>query len=226
MKGYTHVHNKPLLTYEPYNPLDKKNLGKSVAEALLESEVHSLPPEIRFVGAGVYAIYYTGDFNAYDSLVARNADGLRHPIYVGKAIPSGGRKGTMGTGNKKESPLWHRLEEHAKSIRTVVNLHIEDFRCQYLVVDDIFISLGERLLIEMFHPVWNRAIDGFGNHAPGRGRSNMERPRWDVLHPGRSWASTLSSTRTQDQIVQELSAFFDAGQEPDDVAEANEQEDI
>ena len=41
---------------EPYNPLDKRNLGASVAAAMLASPVHTLPPE-PFIGAGVYAIY-------------------------------------------------------------------------------------------------------------------------------------------------------------------------
>lgn len=44
----------------PYNPLDKKNLGASVAEALLERTVHPLGKLEVFVGAGIYAIYYTG----------------------------------------------------------------------------------------------------------------------------------------------------------------------
>lgn len=32
-------------------------------------------------------------------------------------------------------------------------------------------------------------IDGFGNHDPGGGRYEGLQPRWDVLHPGRSWAA-------------------------------------
>ena len=39
----------------PYNPLDKRNLGESVAGAMLKSEIHPLPPE-KFKGAGIYAI--------------------------------------------------------------------------------------------------------------------------------------------------------------------------
>ena len=53
---------------EPYNPLDKRNLGASVAAAMLASPVHTLPPE-PFIGAGVYAIYYRGDFAPYKRLV-------------------------------------------------------------------------------------------------------------------------------------------------------------
>ena len=41
--------------YPPFNPLDKRHLGESAANALLESEVFPLPPE-PFIGAGVYAL--------------------------------------------------------------------------------------------------------------------------------------------------------------------------
>jgi hypothetical protein len=67
-------------------------------------------------------------------------------------------------------------------------LGIKDFHCRFLVVDDIWIPLGESLLIAKFSPVWNSLIDGFGNHDPGKGRYEGMRPRWDVLHPGRTWA--------------------------------------
>jgi len=46
----------------PYNPLAKENLGKSVADALLEREIGRLPPPEKFIAAGVYAIYYHGPF--------------------------------------------------------------------------------------------------------------------------------------------------------------------
>ena len=49
----------------PFNPLDKKNLGASVAEAMLGSPIHPLGGLSSFEGAGIYAIYYTGDFPAY-----------------------------------------------------------------------------------------------------------------------------------------------------------------
>lgn len=41
----------------PFNPLDKTNLGESVAEAMLQQHVSSMPPTESFFGAGVYAIY-------------------------------------------------------------------------------------------------------------------------------------------------------------------------
>jgi len=58
----------------PFNPLDKEKLGESVAHALLETKISNLPPEKAFVGAGIYAIYYTGDFKLYAKITARNTD--------------------------------------------------------------------------------------------------------------------------------------------------------
>ena len=192
--------------HPPYNPLDKKNLGASVAEALLEREVHPLGALKKVTGAGIYAIYYTGGFPAYAPLAARNEGGrFTAPIYVGKAIPSGGRKGRERTIGSIEWPLYKRLGEHAKSIGSAPSLRIEDFHCRFLVVDDIWIPLGESLLIAKFAPVWNSIVDGFGNHTPGKGRFEGLRPRWDTLHPGRSWALKCPErVETPDQIISDV----------------------
>jgi hypothetical protein len=213
------VADNTLIAPEPYNPLDKRNLGKSVADALVEAPDDALPPALRFVGAGVYAIYYVGDFGGYASLAVQNKPALVQPIYVGKAISAGARKGNYSAISRIDTPLWRRLEQHGKSIIQTENLRIEDFRCRYLVVDDIFVSLGERLLIDTFRPVWNRVIDGFGNHDPGSGRYKGDRPRWDVLHPGRSWADRLDASRSVASVLDELNAFVDLGVEPIGVKE-------
>ena len=78
----------------PFNPLDKKNLGASVAEALLTKEVHPLGRLPVFEGAGIYAIYYTGSFPSYQQIARLNCDSkFLLPIYVGKAVPAGARMG-------------------------------------------------------------------------------------------------------------------------------------
>jgi len=85
------------MAHEPYNPLDKRRLGESVAKALLARPVVALPPAEPFVGAGIYALYYTGSFPAYRKIAERNAsDQWAAPIYVGKAVPPGARKGGFG----------------------------------------------------------------------------------------------------------------------------------
>ena len=195
----------------PFNPLDKKNLGSSVADALLAQPRNPLPPSARFIAAGVYAIYYRGSFEHYASMGAtnRDQDGKSDlPIYVGKAVPKGARKGGLGFGAAAGTVLYDRLKEHSESIGAAHNLEIDDFFCRYLAVDDIWIPLGESLLIEMFSPLWNRCIDGFGNHDPGAGRHLGRMPSWDVLHPGRAWAPRLQAGKKLDLIVSDLTQFF------------------
>ncbi len=194
----------------PYNPLDKKNLGASVAEALLGRKPHPLGRLDAFSGAGIYAIYYRGDFAPYRSISEQNQkDDLYAPIYVGKAIPSGGRKGTIAPEGSTSKALIGRLREHAESINATSNLRIDDFLCRYLVVDDIWIPLGESLLISKFAPIWNTLIDGFGNHDPGSGRYKGMRPKWDVLHPGRAWAERCQPrAETAAQIAREVKAHL------------------
>lgn len=196
----------------PFNPLDKKNLGASVAEAMLEQPARPLNDISSFFGVGIYAIYYTGPFDAYAPLTERNRDGLfTAPIYVGKAIPSGARKGG-GVGESVDSrALSSRLRDHVKSITEARNLNLDDFFCRYLIVDDIWIPLGESLLIAKFTPLWNAVVDGFGNHDPGKGRHNGLCPKWDVLHPGRPWAEKCAQRpESAIDIEGEVNEFFRA----------------
>lgn len=190
--------SKQIPRIPPFNPLDKKNLGESVAEALLLQPVHELPPA-PFIGAGIYAIYYTGGFPDYVEIAKKNRkDKYGWPIYVGKAVPAGARKGGFGLDGDSGQVLYRRLVEHATSIQQAENLDIKDFACRYLVVDDIWIPLAESMLIEMFSPLWNQVIEGFGNHDPGSGRYNQQKSPWDVLHPGRPWASRLKDPSKRD----------------------------
>lgn len=194
---------------EPFNPLNKKNLGASVAKALLARPVSPLPPD-RFRGAGIYAIYYTGDFEAYKLVARENQDEkFSWPIYVGKAVPAGARKGGFGLDADPGEVLFRRLSEHASSIEQARNLDLRDFRCRYLVVDDIWIPLAESLLIESFYPAWNKRIDGFGNHDPGAGRRNQRKSQWDILHPGRPWADRLADPGEDwDEVHEQAVAYL------------------
>lgn len=200
----------------PYNPLDKKNLGISVADALLEKPVEPLPPSETFAGAGIYAIYYIGAYGPYERIASQNRKGqFAFPIYVGKAVPPGARKGDLGLDTPAGTVLFRRLCEHADSIKQAQNLDIDDFFCRYLVVDDIWIPLGESLLIKKFLPIWNTVIDGFGNHDPGSGRHNQRRSPWDVLHPGRHWADSLKGkAKTEKQILETLQIFLTQKEDP------------
>jgi hypothetical protein len=199
----------------PFNPLDKQHLAESVCQAMLRRPVVPMARLTQFEGVGIYAIYYCGDFPAYQPIAARNlADRFAAPIYVGKAVPKGSRKGG-GTDSATGRELWTRLAEHARSLEEAENLHVADFHCRYLAVDDIWIPLGESLLIARFNPLWNTLIDGFGNHNPGRGRHAGRRPRWDVLHPGRSWAERCQErSETAEQIASEAREYLRSNPPP------------
>lgn len=193
----------------PFNPLDKRHLGESVGQALLRQPVVPLSEIPAFIGAGIYALYYTGKFPAYEPLASANSGGsFCAPIYVGRAVPKGARKGS----ELNLSPgrvLQLRLKQHARSILEAKNLEIDDFQCRYLAVDDIWIPLGESLMIARFTPIWNTLIDGFGNHDPGKGRHAGVRPRWDVLHPGRKWADKCKPREeSAASIIVEASTFL------------------
>lgn len=197
---------------EPYNPLAKTNLGESVADALLRSPIRPMTDIGELVGAGVYAIYYTGNFEPYRNIQDANRDGrFERPIYVGKAVPKGGRKGGLGFNAGAGRALRDRLRQHAATINEATNLDLADFHFRALMVDDIWIPLGENVLIEKFQPLWNRVIDGFGNKTPGEGRKGSKRSQWDSLHPGRRFVETLQLTPnalSEQEIVERIKSFF------------------
>ncbi len=191
------------MTSAPYNPLDKVNLAKSIEIELLGRLPVPFSELTEVRGAGIYVIYYVGDFSAYAPIVARNANNVfGQPIYVGKAIPKGGRKGGLTADAAKGRGLAERLSQHAASIEQAENLNISDFLVRYLVVDDIWIPLGENILIETFKPLWNRAIDGFGNKDPGNRRATQYRSPWDVLHPGRLFAEKLATSPLTSEFLE------------------------
>lgn len=119
-----------------------------MANALLARPVVALPPSGRalagvdaFVGAGIYAIYYTGErqpYAAYERIaVANRGERFEQPISVGKAIPKGARNAGIGLDIEPGPERFGRPREYATSIDQATNLDLEDFRCRYLVVDDI-----------------------------------------------------------------------------------------
>jgi hypothetical protein len=191
-----------------YNPLDKQNLGQSVAKALLERPTLSLPKLRPFDGAGIYALYYVGEFPAYQPIALANSTEFKQPIYVGKAVPAGARKGGFGLGANPGRVLFRRLNEHAESIHSTKNLSLDEFHCRYLVTDDIWIPLAEAMLIDLSSPVWNRLVDGFGNHDPGKGRYQQQRAPWDTLHPGRPWADRLQPGRAKKDLLKLVEDFL------------------
>ena len=184
---------------DAYDPLDYDNLAKSVVDSLLAATPVALPPQ-PFNGSGVYALYYTGSLDFYRPIASSECN---VPIYVGKADARSTRRGDEVTPAAGKT-LHNRLKKHAKSIKSAVNLEIVEFRCRYLVVAPVWVSLAEQFLLNRFRPVWNTVADGFGNNPPGRGRDKMRRPRWDVVHPRREWAQGLNPKETPDQVQAQI----------------------
>lgn len=63
------------------------------------------------------------------------------------------------------------------------------------------IGTVEAALIQLFRPLWNTIVDGFGNHDPGKGRYNQAKSDWDVIHPGRAWAERCTGAHADREDV-------------------------
>ena len=174
---------------------------------------HPLPPPKRFAGAGVYALYYSGEFEPYEKIAEQNKEIARQPIYVGKAVPPGSRTG-MNVRTGETADLFRRLREHTNSLAQAENLKTDDFRCRFMVLSGVerdLIAPVESALIRRYRPLWNANIlSGFGIHTPGQGRFEQRRSRWDILHPGRSWASRMQNlAASQEDIIADVRRFID-----------------
>jgi len=193
----------PKSIFDPANP---NVVGRFVALALVAQERLPLRAFDRFYGSGVYAIYYTGDFDLYAPISATET-----PIYVGKADP---KVSTAITPADQGDKLSGRLLEHKKSIETATNLTIDDFECRALVVQSGWQTAAEDYLISVFNPIWNnetKILFGIGKHGDSANTRKNKRSPWDVLHPGRPWAmktTTLSST--EPEIRRSAAAHFAA----------------
>jgi len=172
----------------PYNPLEMGELARSVEGALLDTEPQRLDYVPNFFGAGIYVLYYHGPHYLYEPIA-----GTATPIYVGKAVQRGARK-ARNDASVVGNELWDRLDEHRESVAWATDLDPADFHVRYLVTEELFIPLAERLMIRSFTPMWNVVVDGFGNHDPGGGRYNQRVSPWDTLHPGRPWVPRLTKS--------------------------------
>ena len=212
---------------EPYNPLDTLNLAKSIEGQILAQRLEPLGELRKAKGAGVYAIYYTGSFPAYSLLSASIKTKREVPIYVGKAIPKGGRIGGLTRDAAKDRRLGERLAIHADSIRETTNIDVNDFYARYLVVEDVWIPLGENMLIQRFKPVWNVVAAGFGNKAPGKGRPDQAMSRWDTLHPGRAHSRLLGPNKlSAEEIEIQVVKFLQGKPVPLDIEDGDQEEEM
>lgn len=158
--------------------------------------VCAFPPKERFVGAGVYALYYIGTAGLYGKFGQEiNREEYRLPIYIGKAEPLGWRQSRSTAAEKAGSKLFDRLSQHARNVASARNLDLNDFACRLMIFEGPVVAMiasVEASLIAMHRPLWNSVIDGFGNHNPGAKRFSGMMTQWDALHPGRAWAKKMS----------------------------------
>jgi hypothetical protein len=191
----------PGFMFDPSNP---NVVGRIVGITMIAQKRKPLANIERFYGAGVYALYYNGDFPAYARISRRE-----HPIYVGKADPAdAASKTAMEQGDR----LARRLTDHWKNIaKAETTLRLEDFEYRALVVQTGWQTSAEDYLIHLFKPIWNSEVGicyGFGKHGDDPGtRANLRSP-WDTLHPGRDWAHrdpNMKDARPAERIIEEIS---------------------
>ncbi|MBL4616815.1 MAG: Eco29kI family restriction endonuclease [Robiginitomaculum sp.] len=159
-----------------------------------------VPPQERFSGVGVYALYYIGSAKPYTRYGQLNRIKYEFPIYVGKAVPRGWRQARVTASVDTETfELIGRVREHSITINKGKHLDVNDFMCRFVIFEGVsssMIGTVESALIRLFRPLWNTEVDGFGNHDPGKGRYNQAKSDWDVLHPGREWADRCAPNKT------------------------------
>ena len=194
----------PGFVFDPSNP---SVAGRIAGIAMIAQDRKLLANVESFYGSGVYAIYYNGDFPAYEPLSKKE-----HPIYVGKADPAEqSSKTAMDQGDR----LCRRLNEHRKNIaKAESTLRVEDFEYRALVVQSGWEASAENYLINLFEPVWNSQVGicyGFGKHGDApETRANLRSP-WDTLHPGRDWAhrdTKMKDARSAERIVKDIQAHL------------------
>lgn len=187
-----------------------QSVVREAMEFLAHTPVHSLPPNGRFNGPGVYMLYYLGNFEHYTQIARANRQSCNRPIYVGKAVPSGWRT-ARSPKNPDPRPLQGRLREHTRSIRRSTTLEIGDFRCRFIILENIetdLITVIEAHLVREYLLLWNSVVDGFGNHDPGKGRYDQAPSEWDVLHPGRPWVAKLTGIPPRmDNIISKIEQY-------------------
>lgn len=170
---------------------------KPTFEFFEKSPFHQLDNLPNFEGAGVYALFLKSTVNTcYDNHLPP-----MHPIYVGKAVPTGSRQGRKQDTGKQ---LRNRLTKHLSSIKQTENLNEDEFVCRFMIIEGIatdMIGAIESYLIRQYSPLWNSYIDGFGINAPGAGRYNQQPSEWDTIHPGRSYTKLLTGAPRDGSII-------------------------
>ena len=186
-----------------FDPSDPKRMGHLIAVEMMLTRrlpLESVPP---FYGAGVYALYYKGQFPAYEAI-----SGSDHPVYVGKADPE---QPAASEPRLQGRRLAARLRDHLKAI-SKTEIPLKDIDCRYLVVASGWQKSAEDYLINLFQPVWNKEVGicyGIGKHGDSAETRKNKRSPWDTLHPGRAWAGkSVEDAKSRAQIIAQIKKHF------------------
>ena len=190
-----------------YDPLTWENLMAGLVVHFERQPHMSLTAVNNVRGPGIYVLFYNGPHSAYAPI-----SGKPEPIYAGKAVPEGTRKGKVKK-NAGRTALRSRLNNHRSSLEAAANLDVNDFACRSLAVVPVWITLAEQFLIDYYAPVWNKVLDGFGNNPQGKDRKTGKASLWDTLHPGREWAAERVRTRSEEEVLALVAEFFQAREE-------------
>ncbi|MBK7962478.1 MAG: Eco29kI family restriction endonuclease [Bdellovibrionales bacterium] len=105
----TNIHGKDDEVFNPFS----QDIVDLLVKAFESCSLEQLPPEKVGKGPGVYGLFYRGEFNAYKRLAKQFRD---VPIYVGKAVVPGGRKGSGTKSLNNQNYVIRRLMEHGRTI--------------------------------------------------------------------------------------------------------------
>ena len=202
----------PDASFDPDNP---DTVGRLVVMALLAQDRIPLSLIRPTYGSGVYAIYYHGLHPAYEEVT-----GTETPLYVGKADPAEPRAATP---REQGVRLFGRLSDHRRAIKRAEDyalaqnlpnpLRVADFHCRRLVCATNAQLVAEKHLIEIFRPAWNaetKICFGISKHGDDSEMRRNKRSPWDVMHPGRNWATgnEVRTGMTPETITAKLAAHF------------------
>ncbi len=191
-----------------FDPGSPAVAARTIASELLARERVPLGNIKPAYGSGVYALYYMGDYPAYERISRTEI-----PIYVGKADPDVAHAETP---QDQGQALVNRLTHHARSIRlaeehSAATLSLDHFECRFLVVDSAWQSVSETYLIRQYKPIWNKETgicEGFGKHGDSSSTRDNKRSKWDTLHPGRPWADDAQpNALSRSEIVERVRQY-------------------
>jgi hypothetical protein len=185
-----------------FDPSEPRLIGHFVALALISQQRYPLGSIDKFYGSGVYAIYYNGPAAIYSPI-----SGTETPIYVGKADPPIGAKTVV----EQEVKLFGRLNEHRKNIEKAQGIEIGDFEYRALAVQSGYQAAAENHLIRLFWPIWNKEtkiLFGIGKHGDASITRGNNKSPWDLVHPGRAWATASPEAKSVDNIRDQVAEHF------------------